>query len=397
MKERRSLLNIVLDRFNSAKNYVKSKFRFLYGFNAVYTVVGDNIYDSNTVRQCIDAIATHSAKLMPKHTQNGVHIQGDINYLLSVQPNPIMVRYDFIYKIISNLYTDNNAFVFINYDKTGMIEGFYPVLANTYEFLQTPNGNIYLQFNFVNGRDYILPYEELIHLRRFYNKHEIFGEDNKILVPAVETANTANEGLANAIKISTSLRGIIKYTQNLKDKDIKESRDSFVNDFVNMENTSGIAAIDNRGDFKELNVKPITLDKDQLKQVNNNIYDYFRTSEKIVRSDYTPEEWAAFYEAVIEPLSMYLSEVFSTKIFNSYSIRVGGNKVVFTANRLQYASLSNKISLLKEAGALGILKKDEAREIIDLPALGGEEGEKLMQSLNMIDSKIANQYQGGED
>ena len=63
---------------------------------------------------------------------------------------------------------------------------------------------------------------------------------------------------------------------------------------------------------------------------------------------------------------------------------------------MQYASLSNKIKLLKEAGALGLLTKDEAREIIDLHPLGGEEGSKILQSLNNIDSSIANEYQGGE-
>ena len=41
---------------------------------------------------------------------------------------------------------------------------------------------------------------------------------------------------------------------------------------------------------------------------------------------------------------------------------------------------------MKEAGALGLLTKDEAREIIDLHPLGGEEGSKIIQSLNNIDS-----------
>ena len=91
-----------------------------------------------------------------------------------------------------------------------------------------------------------------------------------------------------------------------------------------------------------------------------------------------------------------MSYAFTNKIFKSQSIK-NGHKIVFTANRLQYSTLTNKISLIKEAGALGLLTKDEAREIIELPQLGGEEGSKILQSLNYVDNKIANQYQGGEE
>ena len=115
---------------------------------------------------------------------------------------------------------------------------------------------------------------------------------------------------------------------------------------------------------------------------------------KIIRNSFTEDEWNAFYEGVIEPRAIQMSYAFTNKIFKKQSIK-DGHKIVFTANRLQYSTLGNKISLIKEAGALGLLTKDEAREIIELSAIGGEEGAKILQSLNNIDSKIANQYQGG--
>ena len=182
----------------------------------------------------------------------------------------------------------------------------------------------------------------------------------------------------------------------LKDKDLKASKEAFVRDFLNLENESGIAAVDSKAEFEAVNLKPITLDREQLKQVNNNIFDYFGISEKIVNNSFTTEDWNAFYEGVIEPRAIQMSDAFTNKIF-SYKAIKDGHKIVFTANRLQYATLANKISLLKEAGALGLLTKDEAREIIDLHPLGGEEGAKIIQSLNNIDSSIANQYQGGEE
>lgn len=396
MKEKRSLLNMIFGNKKQTNAVTKTEMQLLSGYDAKFTTISSNIYDSKVSRQCIDRIATHCAKLIPKHIQGSIgnNIKGEINFLLQNEPNPIMNTYDFIYRTISMLYTDSNAFVYIAKDKQGFITGFYPVLALNYSLLQDQSNKMYLQFNFVNGKTYTLPYLELIHLRLFYNKNDIFGTNNKVLFTDLESAHTASEGIKNAIKTSNNLKGIIKYDAVLKEKDIKASKDAFVRDFLNLENESGIAALDGKGDFKEINLKPITLDKEQLERVNYNIFDYFGISEKIVNNSYNSTEWNAFFEGVIEPRAIQMSGAFTNKIF-SYQARKDGHKIIFTANRLQYASLESKINLIKVAGAYGVLTKDDCREILDMTPLGGEEGSKIIQSLNNIDSSIANSYQGG--
>lgn len=397
MKERRSLFGMIFGTKKQTK-ITETQLQMLSNYNSQFTTLSNNTYDSKVARQCIDRIATHCAKLIPKHIKDNIsnQIKGDINFLLQNEPNPIMSTFDFIYRTISMLYTDSNAFVYIAKDKNGMITGFYPVLALNYDLLQDKTGNIYFQFKFVNGQVYTLPYIELIHLRLFYNQHDIFGTNNKILQTDLETAHTASEGIKNAIKTSNNLKGILKYTNSmLKEKDIKASKDAFVKDFLNLENESGIAAVDGKAEFQEVNLKPITLDKEQLEQVNYNIFDYFGISEKIVRNNFNSVEWNAFFEGVIEPRAIQMSNAFTNKIF-SYKARKDGHKIVFTANRLQYASLDSKINLIKVAGAYGLLTKDDGREILDMAPLGGEEGKKIIQSLNNIDSTIANKYQGGK-
>ena len=398
-KEKRSLFDMLFGKKKQYQNLTQTQFQMLNSYNAQFTTLGTDTYDSKVARECIDRIATNCAKLIPKHIQNSIsnNIQGDINYLLSVQPNEIMTRFDFIYKTISMLYTDCNAFVFIAKDETGFITGFYPVLAQSYILLQNEEGTPLLQFQFINGKFYTLPYTELIHLRLFYNKHDVFGTNNSVLRTDLETAHTASEGIKNAIKTSNNLKGILKYTNSmLKDKDIKASKEAFVKDFLNLENESGIAAVDAKADFEAINLKPITLDKAQLEQVNNNIFDYFGVSEKIIRNSFTEEEWNAFYEGVIEARAMQMSNAFTVKIFNRQSIKKG-HRIVFTANRLQYASLNTKIKLLEAVAPWAMIRVDEGREILDLAPLGGEEGNRILQSLNNIDSKYANQYQvGGE-
>ena len=397
MKERRSLFRMIFGKKQT--EVTKTQLQMLNGYNAQFTTLSENTYDSKVARQCIDRIATHCAKLIPKHIKESIGnpIKGEINFLLQNQPNPIMTKYDFIYKTISMLYTDSNAFVYIAKDKDGMITGFYPVLALDYNLLQDAGNNIFLQFKFINGQTYTIPYLELIHLRLFYNKNDIFGTGNKVLKTDLETAHTASEGIKNAIKTANNLKGILKYTNSmLKEKDIKENKENFVNDFINLENESGIAALDAKAEFQEVDMKPITLDKEQLEQVNYNIFDYFGISEKIVRNNFNAIEWNAFFEGVIEPRAIQMSDAFTNKIF-SHKARKDGHKILFTANRLQYASLDSKINLIKVAGSYGLLTKDDGREILDMSPLGGEEGKKILQSLNNIDSSIANNYQGGKE
>lgn len=396
MKERRSLFGMIFGKKQT--EVTRTQLQMLNGYNAQFTTLDGNTYDSKVARECIDRIATHCAKLIPKHIQDSIGnpIKGEINFLLQNQPNPIMSKFDFIYKTISMLYTDSNAFVYIAKDKEGMITGFYPVLALNYNLLQDAGNNIFLQFKFINGQTYTIPYLELIHLRLFYNKNDIFGTGNKVLKTDLETAHTASEGIKNAIKTANNLKGIIKYTNSmLKEKDIKENKENFVNDFINLENESGIAALDAKAEFQEVNMKPITLDKEQLEQVNYNIFDYFGISEKIVRNNFNAVEWNAFFEGVIEPRAIQMSDAFTNKIF-SHKARKDGHKILFTANRLQYASLDSKINLIKVAGSYGLLTKDDGREILDMSPLGGDEGTKILQSLNNIDSSIANNYQGGK-
>lgn len=397
MKEKRNLFNMIFGKKEQTQSITQTQLQMLNSYNAQFTTISNNTYESKIARQCIDRIATHCAKLIPKHIQDSIsnNIKGDINFLLTSQPNPIMTKFDFIYKTISMLYTDSNAFVYIAKDKEGFITGFYPVLAQTYDLLQDTKGNIYLQFDFVNGKRYTVPYLELIHLRLFYNKHDIFGSGNAVLKADLEAAHTASEGIKNAIKTSNNLKGILKFTNSmLKASDIKKSKEEFVNDFLNLENESGIAAIDGKAEFQPVDLKPITLDREQLEQVNYNIFDYYGISEKIVKNSFNAEEWNAFFEGVIEPRAIQLSDAFTNKIF-SYKARKDGHKIVFTTNRLQYASLDSKINLIKVAGAYGLLTKDDGREILDMAPLGGEEGSKILQSLNNIDSSIANNYQGG--
>lgn len=395
-KEKRSLFNMIFG--NKIQKMVnESTLKLLSGYNATYTSISDEVEENIIAKECIHTIATHCAKMMPKHyQQNGDiknHIQGVINYIISIKPNTFMTTYDFIYKIVSLLLAQNNEYIYIDIDNNGNLQGLYP-LNPLFCTLVENNNEIWLKFQFLDGNVYYIKYDRIIHLRNFYVRHDFYGESNETLKGALETQTVADDGIKNAIKISASLRGVIKASQAmLKDKDIEKMKNEFVESLLS--STDGIGGLDARLDFKEINLNPVLLDKEQLSMVNGNIYGYFMISEEIIKSKYSADDWNAFYESVLEPKAIQMGQAFTNAIFSERAIKAG-HRIEFSVNRIKYAKTETKINLIKEAGALGLLTVDEGREILDLPAIGGEEGNKRLQTLNVINTNLADEYQGGK-
>ena len=90
-----------------------------------------------------------------------------------------------------------------------------------------------------------------------------------------------------------------------------------------------------------------------------------------------------------------MSQAFKIKIFSKQAIK-NGHTIRFLVNRVKYASPDQKIKMVKEISPIGIITKDQALAILDLPPIGGKEGAKRMQSLNYINSEIADAYQLGK-
>ena len=159
---------------------------------------------------------------------------------------------------------------------------------------------------------------------------------------------------------------------------------SFSND------TGGIAAVDSSTDFVPITNKVESAEDTQLKYLQSEVYSYFGLTEAIVSGNYTETEWQAFYESIIESLKIQLSQEFTAKVFTDQE-RKYGNLIDFNSNRLTYASTANKVSMVKELGALGLLTTNEARELFDLPPV--EDGDKRLVSLNYINAAKADEYQ----
>jgi HK97 family phage portal protein len=218
--------------FGKAKEPIQQQqqtsLQMLTGFTPQFSSPSTNASEYAVVRTSIDAVARNAAKLKPKHVRrvngNVTIPNSNLDYLLSVRPNPHMDAYSFYYKMFSQVYYKNNAFAYVEYDEAGNHKAIYPIDFSRMELLEFKN-EMYIQFHFISGKKLTLPYTEVIHIRRFFVSHDIYGDTtDSALQKALELIHTTDEGVMNAVKSSAYLRGLLKFPTVLKESDLKQSR-----------------------------------------------------------------------------------------------------------------------------------------------------------------------------
>lgn len=361
-----------------------------------FTNWGNDPYANDVYRGAVDAIARNTAKLKPVHFINRKEGNAKLNRLLQSRPNQFMSTYDMLYKVVTHYFLYNNAFIYIQRDYNGNPIAFYPIKGNSMEFGMDNQENLLVKFIFHDGTDVYLPYKDIIHLRRNFNDNVLLGDDNNALSNTLEVAHTQNEGMSKAIKLGASLRGILSFVGLANADDLKKKRDEFISNYMGLENNGGVVVTDQKMNYTPLDSKPITIDETQFRAIETKIYNYMGINQKIVASNYNEDEWASFYESTIEPIATQLSMEFTEKCFTQRE-QTYGNRIHFESGRLQFSSNSTKIKLVSQLVPNGLLTINQALEVLNMPPIEGEEGNKRLQTLNLVDLSKANKYQEVED
>lgn len=156
-------------------------FQVLSNSNNFFTPFGTNISKSDVVKICIDRVASQCAKLKPRYIKTETdktvtEKQGRLSFLLKHRPNPLMTPYDFVYKVITLLLLNDNAFVYPMFDgENGGVKALYPLRPVLVEAFVDNADAFFLKFHFDDGREFTLPYENVIHLRKYFASHDLYG------------------------------------------------------------------------------------------------------------------------------------------------------------------------------------------------------------------------------
>lgn len=334
-------------------------------YSAVFTGFGNDMYSSAIVRACVRCLASQTSKATPASTSK--RIERMLN-----RPNAYMNGSAFLYKIRTIYELQNTAFILIARDDMDRASGFYPIPYDTYEGMIDSADNIYIKFRTMRG-EFVAAWEDIAVIRKDYYKHDIAGEDNNPILDTLELIRTSNEGIANAVKSTANLRGILKSTKSMLDpKDLKAMRDQFIDDYMDVSNNGGIAALDATEEYQPLNVTPTITNWTTMKEFRENCFRYFGVNDDILTANASTDKMQTFYEMQIEPFLIDLSAELTQKVFSERA-QGYGNEIVYQSSTLQFMSMTDKLAL-KDYIDRGAITPNTWCRIVGLPEVeGGDE------------------------
>lgn len=339
---------------------VDGYFKTLNAYSPSFTSFEGGLYEMELTRAAIDRFASICGKLKPE-------IQGsaykNLEKILQFKPNPYMNTYQFIYRIATILKVNTTAFIVPLYaEDMRSIIGFYPLLPQQTEVVSV-NGEPWIRYRFSNGQKAALELSKVGIMTQFQYKSDFFGDGNGALYPTMELLDIQKQGIIEGVKQSAIIRFMAKISGSLRPEDMLKERDRFSKDNLSADNTSGLMMFDAKySDVKQIDSKPFIVDAEQMNLIQNNVFNYFGISEHILQNNYNENEWNAFYEGSIEPFAIQLSLVLTNMMFTSKELAFD-NSIIFTANRLQYASNQTKLLVSSQMFDRGILTTNQVMDI----------------------------------
>jgi hypothetical protein len=344
-----------------AKQEVNSYFKMLDGYSPVFTTYDGGVYEMELTRACIHTFATHCSKMLPE--VSGADSRG-IKAMLDGKPNPFMTSAQFVYKVATIYDAKNTCFIVPMLDKFDRLIGFYPVNPQQTEVIEV-QGEPWLRFTFGDGKKMAFELARVGVVSKYIYNSDIKGESNDALKATLDLIHTQNQGIAEGIKNSASFRFMAVLTNFLKKEDRKKLRDEIVE--TTLDNGSGGFALFPSG----LNVQQITsqakiVDPEQMGIIQTRVLNYFGCNEDVLQNKTVGDAWSAYYEGKIAPFAIQLSQAMTCMTY-THNERARGNAIVWTANRLQYMTNTDKLQVSSQMFDRGIMSINDIMNIWQLP------------------------------
>lgn len=343
-------------------------FQTLTAYRPVYTSWGGAIYESEIVRAAIDARARHMSKLK-------IEVIGSANpslqNKLKLGMNQFQTNSQFLYRTSTILDVHNTCFIVPVFDERMIITGYFPVLPTNCELIEY-KGEAWLRYRFVNGMIAAVEFKKCAILTKHQYKSDFFGDSNHALDETMQLIHIQRQGVQEAIKNTSTFRFMAQLSNFTKPEDLAKEAKRFTKENLSSESEAGgfLLFPNTYKDIKQIDVKPYTVDPEQMKQIQNNVFNYFGVNEDILQNKAYGDKWSAFYEGAIEPFAVQLSEALTKAAF-SENERNRGSMIMATANRLQYLSNADKLNVSSQMADRGIMSRNEIREIWNLPPIEG--------------------------
>ena len=341
-------------------------FKTLTAYAPVFTNWGGAIYESEIVRAAIDARARHISKL--KVITNGT-ANPSLQSKLKQGPNQWQTWSQFLYRVSTILDVNNTAFIVPVFDERMIITGVFPVLPSTCTLVEY-DGEVWLRYQFSSGQYAAVEFKKCAVLTKYQYHDDFFGDSNFALRNTMQLIHIQNQGIEEGVKNAATFRFMATLNNFANDEDLANERARFTQANLSTESESGgfLLFPNTYKDIKQIDVRPYAIDADQMKQIRENVFNYFGVNEKILQNSATAEDLEGFFDGAIEPFAIQFSEALSKMLFSERE-RAQGSSLTANANRLQYMSTSQKVQMAKELGDRGAILIDEIRELFNYDPL----------------------------
>lgn len=333
-------------------------------YSPVFTSWGGQLYESALVREAIYAKARHIMKL---HFSMLGSARRSLYNAVRNRPNPWSTWTGFLERC-NNIYeTENNLIIIPLLDDLGEMKGFWPVFPSGCEIKEA--GDVpFLVFQMQNGQRRAMELDRCSIMTKHQLKNDFFGENNAPLTPTMELINTFEQSINEGVKNAASYRFMAQVTNFMFDEDLAKERKRF--DKLNFQTGGGGLLLFNNNvtNVKQLEAAKNLVDKDQQELIERNVWRYFGVNEGVIMNTATPEQLGTFYDGEIEPFAIKMSDALTSMIYTDREL-VAGNRATLTANRLQYMSVADKVSVSQQLGDRGALLIDEIRELFNYAPL----------------------------
>jgi len=344
----------------------------LTAYRAAFTSWRGEIYEFDQVRSAIDTLARNTGKLQIEMPGSA---KGKMRTKLKIRPNDYQTWYQFWYRTRTIYEMQNNAIIVPILGEYDEIVGLFPVLPSACEVVQTKTGREYLRYKFADNQTAAMELERCGIITKHQYKNDIFGESNSALNSTLTVLDLNKQAIKAAVEGSNSYKFMAKMNNFAKDEDIAKERQRVKE--ANLKDRDGFLLLFSNliGEPKQIDYHPFTLDDKQLTIIDSNIEKYFGVSAEAIKNELTGDRASAFYEGAIEPFSIQASEVITNMLFTPIE-QSTGNMFMLTANRIQFMTNSEKLSISSSMADRGLMTINEIREIWNLAPIEG--GDRLV-------------------
>ena len=368
-------------------------FKMLNGYTPRFTNREGGVYESELIRAAINARATHVSKL--KIEMLGAARPG-LRAKMQHAPNQFMTWSQFMYRLSTLLDVHNTAFICPIYDQFGEPSGIYCPLPSRCEIVQY-NDVPYLRYEFADRQKAAIELMYCGIMTKYQYANDFMGESNKALIPTMDLIHIQNQGIEEGVKSAATYRFMAQLSNFSKAEDLAKERQRYTaENFGRDAKGGGLLLFPNTyTNIKQIDVKPWVVDADQMKAIRENVFEYFGVNEDVLENKTFGDAWAAFYEGAIEPFAIQFSEVM-TKMLFTLREQTQGNKVMATANRLQYLSNADKLNVSSQMLDRGIMSINDVREIWNLPPVDGGDVRIIRGEYYNADEKVTEEQTNEE-